>query len=296
MQRVSKREIEQALRALVPLSSSAQALIAIASDPNHKTIELIRVIERDAHLTIRLLEIANSSAFAPRSPVESVDRAVQILGERSVVSAALEVGAEWLHEPIRGYGPHARLFEDGLRTAVAAAQIARRLGDEEILPVAYTAGLLHDVGKTILSAFLEPRLQAMLEAIAADPSADWLSIERSVIGTTHCEVGAQVAHHFRLPAALASAIRHHHDPSGADPKHRRLVEIVHVGDVLQAMMGGSESIDTMAYRLDPAVLVSLGLDEEIFDEVLIECVVESGFLLAAVGLRQAAGESVSDVG
>ena len=71
MQRVSKREIEQALRALVPLSSAAQALIGIASDPNHKASELIRAIERDAHLTIRVIEIANSSAFAPSSPIET---------------------------------------------------------------------------------------------------------------------------------------------------------------------------------------------------------------------------------
>jgi putative nucleotidyltransferase with HDIG domain len=268
MQRVSKREIEQALRALVPLSSAAQALIGIASDPNHKASELIRAIERDAHLTIRVIEIANSSAFAPSSPIESVDRAVRMLGERAVVAAALEIGAEWLHAPMRGYGAQARLFEDGLKTAVA-----------------YTAGLLHDVGKVVLSAFLEPRLQAMLEAHAADPTGDWLAIERSVVGTTHCEVGAQVALQFKLPAALGAAIAHHHDPSAAEPKHRRLVEIIHVADVVQAMMGGSDSVDALAYRLDPAVLTALELDDETFGEILIESVVEAGVLLEAVGLR-----------
>jgi putative nucleotidyltransferase with HDIG domain len=285
MQRVSKREIEQALRALVPLSNSAQALIAIASDPKHEAADLIRVIERDAHLTIRVLEIANSSAFAPASPIESVDRAVRMLGERAVVAAALEIGAEWLHAPIRGYGAQARLFEDGLKTAVAAAQVARRVGEADLAPVAYTAGLLHDVGKAVLSAFLEPRMQTMLEALAADPTGDWLAVERSVVGTTHCEVGAQVALQFKLPAALGAAIAHHHDPSQADPKHRRLVEIVHVADVLQAMMGGSEAVDALAYRLDPAVLSALELDDETFGEVLIESVVEAGVLLEAVGLR-----------
>jgi putative nucleotidyltransferase with HDIG domain len=285
MQRVSKREIEQALRALVPLSSAAQALIGIASDPNHKASELIRAIERDAHLTIRVIEIANSSAFAPSSPIESVDRAVRMLGERAVVAAALEIGAEWLHAPMRGYGAQARLFEDGLKTAVAAAQVARRVREDDLAPVAYTAGLLHDVGKVVLSAFLEPRLQAMLEAHAADPTGDWLAIERSVVGTTHCEVGAQVALQFKLPAALGAAIAHHHDPSAAEPKHRRLVEIIHVADVVQAMLGGSDSVDALAYRLDPAVLTALELDDETFGEILIESVVEAGVLLEAVGLR-----------
>lgn len=291
MQRVSKREIEEALRALVPLSNSAQALIAIASDPKHDTADLIRLIERDAHLTIRVLEISNSAAFALRSPIESVERAVRMLGERAVIASALEIQAEWLHAPIRGYGANARLFEDGLKTAIAAAQIAKLVGDDDLAPVAYTAGLLHDVGKVVLSAFIEPRLQAMLEALAADPSRDWLAVERSLVGTTHCEVGAQVALQFKLPPALAAAIAHHHEPNEADPKHRRIVQIVHVANVLQAMMGGSEAVDALAYRLDPAVLSALGMDDEAFGVALMESMIEVGVMLQAVGRQAPAADA-----
>lgn len=296
MQRVSKREIEQALRALAPISSAAQALIRLASDPAHGTGDLIRVIERDAHLTIRVLELANSAAFAPPVPVESVVHAVRLLGERAVVAVGLEIGAEWLHEPIRGYGAGARLFEDGLRTAVAAAGIAQRAGETELAPAAYTAGLLHDVGKAVLSAFLEPRMHAMLEALASAPDPSWLAAERTVLGTTHCEVGAQVARQFDLPAGLAAAIAHHHAPGDAEPPHRRLVEIVHVADVMQAMMGGRDAVDAFADQLDPAVLPRLGLDADDFGAVLLEAVVEVGVLLEAVGRGRVPSDDASAEG
>lgn len=288
---VSKREIEKALRALVPLSGSAQELIRLASDPKHAAADLIRVIECDPHLTIRLLEIANSAAHAPLSPVESVERAVRMLGERAVIAAALEIGAEWLHAPIRGYGDRARLFEDGLKTAIAAAHVARRAGNDELVSVAYTAGLLHDVGKAILSSFLEPRLAQVLEVMASSSDPSWLAAERAILGTTHCEVGAEVARQFKLPAALAAAITHHHVPAGADARQKRLVEIVHVADVVQAMMGGSDALDSLAYRLDSAVLSRLGLDEEDFGCVLIESIVDSKALLEAVGPRSSVGDA-----
>lgn len=288
MQRVSKREIEQALRSLVPLSSSAQALIRLASDPKHEPGDVIRVIERDAHLTIRVLEISNSAAFAPLSPVESVDRAVRMLGERAVVAAALEIGAQWIAEPLTGYGAEARLFADGLRTAIAAAQIARRIGEADLAPVAYTAGLLHDVGKVVLSAFLAPRLQAVFDDLSADENRDWLTVEKSIVGVTHCEVGAQVAVQFDLPIALREAIEHHHQPREAEASHRRLVEIVHVADAVRAMIGGSGSVDSLAYRLDPDVVAELGLDDALLSEVLIETAIESRALLEAVGGRSGA--------
>lgn len=282
-----KEEIGRALRALRPLSDSARALIALAADPDHGLSEVVQIIERDARLTIRVLEIANSAAIAPSTPVETVERAVQLMGERAMVAAAMDVGAPWIHAPLAGYGAGVRLFEDGLRTAIASSLLAKRTRQAELASIAYTAGLLHDVGKTILSEMLEPRLTALIEELATHSTGDWLAAERTLVGVDHCEVGAMVADRFKLPATLRAAIEHHHAPRSAPAEHRAIVELVHVADAICAMMGGSGALDALAYRIDPEVLVRLELDAATFGEVMIESHLESQVQLEAVARRGA---------
>ncbi|MCP5057376.1 MAG: HDOD domain-containing protein [bacterium] len=99
----------------------------LTSDPNHAAEDIVRVVDQDASLTIRLLRIANSPVIAPVAPIESVAHAVSLLGDRTVVSAALSIGANWMQAPLSGYGPDAKLFEIGLKTAVAARLVATAL-------------------------------------------------------------------------------------------------------------------------------------------------------------------------
>lgn len=282
-----QEELGRALRSMRPLSDSARALIQLAADPDHGLPDVVRIIERDGPLTIRILEIANSAAIAPSSPVESVERAVQLMGERAMVAAALDVGAQWIHAPLEGYGAGVRLFEDGLRTAIASALIARRTRRSELASVAYTAGLLHDVGKTVLSELLEPRLSSLIEELANAAGGDWLAVERTLIGVDHCEVGGMVAERFKLPATLRAAIEHHHAPRLAPAEHRDLVEIVHVADAVCAMLGGSGAHDALAYRIDPEVLDHLALDAAAFAEIMIESHAEATIQLEAVARPRA---------
>ena len=155
MPAISKRKIERAVRELTPLSEAAQALVALRNDPNHSRADIVSVVERDAALTIRLLRIANSPVIAPVSPIESLHQAVSLMGEDVVVTAALSIGANWMRESLSGYGPDAKIFENGLTTAIAAALIAKRGGKSELASLAYTGGLLHDIGKAVVSEFLE---------------------------------------------------------------------------------------------------------------------------------------------
>lgn len=282
MQGISKKKIERAVRELSPLSESARALIDLMNDPDHAVADVIEVVERDASLTIRILRIANSSVLSPPSPIESLQHAISLLGESVVVSAALAIGATWMNQPLSGYGADARLFEVGLKTAITARQVACRVGCRELAPVAYTAGLLHDVGKAVLAEFLEPGVSEVTQAVTSGRVEDWLAGERAELGIDHCQVGAQVADHFGLGPALRAAIEHHHVPSGADPTHRSLVEIVHVADVIRAMTGGDGSVDALSYRLDSAVLERFGMEPSDLSEIICETLTESGSLSSAI--------------
>jgi len=282
MQEVSKKKIERAIRELSPFSDAAQALISLSNDSGHTGSDVVQIVERDAALTIRVLRIANSPVIAPISPVESLDHAVTLMGEDVVVTAALAVGANWMHQSLSGYGQDAKIFESGLKTAISASLLAKRLGRESLASLAYTGGLLHDIGKVVLSEFLDPASAVVLAEVASGEAEDWLSAERSQLGYDHCEVGAMVASHFGLGPALFAVIEHHHSPANAPPEHRRLVEIVHVADGVRGMVGGDPSIDSLANPLDSSVLESLGFGPTDLPEIICDTLAASEKLLEAV--------------
>ena len=284
MHGISKKKIERAVRELSPLSESARALIGLVNDPDHAAADVIEVVERDASLTIRVLRIANSSLLSPPSPIESLQHAISLLGESVIVSAAMAIGANWMQHPLPGYGSDTRLFDLGLKTAVAARQVALRVGHRELASIAYTAGLLHDIGKVVLAEFLEPDVPEVIEAVASGRVEDWLAGERAELGIDHCQVGAQVADHFGLGPALRAVIEHHHVPSGADAAHRPLVEIVHVADVIVAMTGGDGSVDALSYRLDTALLECFGMRSSDLSEIICETLDEAGSLLSVISV------------
>ncbi len=282
MSGVSKRKIERAVRKLMPLSDVAQKLLRAANDPECDGASIVRIIEADAALTVRVLQMANSPVVAPVSPIESVQHAVASLGENAIVATALSIGAAWLREPLDGYGPEARIYENGVKTAVAAGLIAKKAGRHELASCAYTGGLLHDIGKTVLSDFLVPSVSAVIADVTSGRASDWLAAERAELGFDHCEVGAMVADHFELGPALRAVIAHHHDPSGADPEHRLLVEFVHAADGVRAMIGGDGSADTLSYPVDTLVLDNLGIGIAELSEIMCETLAESRPMLDAV--------------
>ncbi|MEZ4331079.1 MAG: HDOD domain-containing protein [Myxococcota bacterium] len=283
MARVSETEIERAVSALRPFSGVARDLLRVTADPSHAVADVVAVIERDPGLTIRLLEIANSPVFAPASPIESVDRAVGFMGERGVVAAALERAADWLHAPLEGYGARSALFEEGLRTATASSQLARSTGFGDLASTAFTAGLLHDVGRIVGSTLLAPLGAEARAAWLAEPEIDGLAVETRLIGLDHCALGARVAIRFELPESLRAAIEFHHAPSGASAEHRPLVAIVHLADAIRAMIGGDDAVDALAHRFERGVVEWLGLEEESLERVMFESWLEAEKLMRAVG-------------
>jgi len=279
---ISEERIDRAVRELAPLSVSALTLVRLTGDPSHAAEDIVRVVDQDASLTIRLLRIANSPVIAPAAPIESVEHAVSLLGERTVVSAALSIGANWMQAPLAGYGPDAKIFDIGLKTAVAARLVATHVGSEELVAVAYMGGLLHDIGSAVLAELFEPSVLAASEGLGSGTAAARLAAEKENLGVTHCELGVRVVDQFGLGPALRAVIEHHHVPSGAAPDLRRLVEIVHVADGMCARLGGEGGPGSLAYPADPAVFEKVGIRESDLSGLISDTLEESSALLELV--------------
>lgn len=258
---LTKRELETRVARIHPMSETAQSILRVLEDPKRSVSQLIRIVECDAPLTLRVLRLANSAAFALASEVESVAHAISYLGERAVVAAALSQGASEIFEtPLDGYASEGTgLWSSSLRTAVASRLVAQQ-ADIGVSPtLAYTGGLLRDIGKLVVSKELEGSTAEAVAQVDAGEARDFCAAERDLVGFDHTEVGSMIAGRFRLSPALAEVIRHHHAPSEASAEHAGLVCAVHVGDALSMMLGGEPSADNMAYRLESQAIDRLKL-------------------------------------
>jgi HD-like signal output (HDOD) protein len=156
-----------------------------------------------------------------------------------------------------------------LRTAVAAREIARHSNTDLSKDLAFTAGILHAIGKAVLSDFLHESAPDLLANIDSHDIRDYLEGERKILGMDHAEAGFELAKAWELPESLQMAIRHHHTPQQAPEQYRPLVYAVHLGCII-AMMSGSQSSDALQYHLDKDYSDYFNITNEHIAMILLE--------------------------
>lgn len=234
------------------LSQTAMQLLEVLGREDHSAKDLTRIVQSDPGLTANILKLVNSAAFGLRQRVSSLEHAVSYLGERTVTSAALNMYASVVYEhTMEGYGGSSgQLWDHSIRTAMAAKELAAMTGGRVNANVAYTCGLLHDIGKAVISEFLADSVPGILAAIDSGETADYLEAERQELGTDHAEIGAALAEHWNLPPEICESIRFHHRPSDSGPEWIALVYVVHLADIVSMLGGTGTGADTLMYSLD----------------------------------------------
>jgi len=144
-----KEEILNRVKEIPPLSTSASQLMMLMGKPDRDLQETVKIVECDLGLTAKVLRVVNSSAFALMQPTTSIARAVSYLGEKMVLGIALDAcTGSILRRPMKGYeGRSDALWEHNLMTAIAARRVAGFAKEEISSDIAFTAGILHDIGK-----------------------------------------------------------------------------------------------------------------------------------------------------
>jgi len=268
---VVSKSIIESVRALRPLSPSAAQLLQVMNNPNHSLREVVQIAQRDAVITAHILRVANSAAFARRSEVSTVEKALPVLGERTVVGIALGIcTAHLFNAPLEGYaGEKGELWRHCLRCAIAAREISPFAAAPVAPELAFTGGILHDLGKAVISSYLANERDKIVEGYDGGQFSDYLSAEQAALGTNHAEIGGALGVHWNLPAALVQVMLHHHHPHNAGEQARALVYIVHLGDFI-AMMGGSGTgTDTMSYAIDQSYSAYVKISKRELERVMI---------------------------
>jgi len=254
VKQISQEELQKIVQSIPMLSPSASQLLQLTSQADHDLIDVINLVKNDANLTARVLKIVNSAAFALVNTVTSIDRAISYLGERIVVGIAIgDCAGQLFDKELSGYeSAGGDLWKHDLRTAIASREVITQSGAEISSELAFTAGLLHDIGKSLISDYLQGSVVDAVEMISEEKGLDYLAAEEKLVGFDHTQAGYELAKAWQLPAELAEAIHYHHEPAKASEEFKPLVYAVHLGDNIAMMGGFGTGSDSMRYKLDQA--------------------------------------------
>jgi putative nucleotidyltransferase with HDIG domain len=287
-------DLEAACRKVKPLSPSLVNLLQITAKNDHGLGDVLGIIQLDSVLTAAILRAANSAAFRKAEEVDSLNLAVSLLGERFVVGVAMDLCSDgFFEQPLAGYESAAGdLWRHSIKTAIAArlfSRYARRPVDSN---QAFTAGILHDIGKVVLSTFMEGSAAEMALSVAEGrDSLSYLEAEKNKLGSNHCEAGLVLADHWRLPECYRAAIAWHHEPDKAPPEMIPFVYTIHLGDAMAMMTGAATGSDSMLYPLNPNYLNHFKLTPETTQLVLLELEREYDALCTSMERKTAGKEN-----
>lgn len=208
---------------LPELPQVASKILQLINDPETSAQDLAQIISTDQALTARVLRLCNSAYYGFSRKVTTVSEGVTILGFSAIKSLVLIATAYGtVSQSLIGYGlKPGELWSHSLATGEYARTIARQL-DYESPEVAFTAGLLHDIGKIVLNAHALPEIYRA-NNLCMGQQIPVHEAEVQVLGFSHAEVGAKLAEKWNLPAILCEAIAGHHDAPAESVPHLAVI-------------------------------------------------------------------------
>jgi len=202
--------------------------------PDASTASIGTIVSQDPAMTAKVLQIANSSFFGLQRRVSSPAEATAYLGVERIrdLVLGLSIFSQFLPaEAVRR--PAEQLWTHSVETGLRAREIAREeQAPQELGDAAFTAGILHDLGKLILMVRL-PESWEEVERRTGGRAHDGWRTEQEVLGCTHEEIGGALLGLWGLPETIVEAVRYHHRPGSASPAAGLTPLLaVHVADAL----------------------------------------------------------------
>ncbi len=252
---------------LASLPAVVMRAMDLLNDPDSSASDIGQVISEDPALSIKLLKIVNSAFYSFPSRIDTISRAITIVGTLEITdlilgSTAVDVFSGLPNELI----DMNHFWEHSLYTGVVARVLARhhRAPNTERF---FVSGLLHDIGSLVLyHQRPEQSRQALEKAREGMPLH---LAEEELLGFSHCEVGAELMQAWNLPGAFAAAARYHHGPQKAS-QYPLEAALIHLADVIAAGAHTTGSGTEQVPPLEPSAWETTGLSVDITESVILE--------------------------
>ena len=201
---------------LVSLPEVSLRVNELANDPNSTADDMAKVISQDPALVARMLKIANSVFYGLSTEVETITRAVAVLGTNKIRDLVLSTAASDTFDGIPNDLITMQDFWHHSLYCGLLAQILAKKSKKVHAESIFIAGLLHDIGQLLMFNQLpEKSHEAILLLMEGPEELETYEAERHVFGFDHMQVGAELAKHWNLAPVLQECVEFHHEPQMA---------------------------------------------------------------------------------
>lgn len=252
------REVVGRIDRLPSVPSLHGELQAALAQPHVESDEVTRIVESDPAMAAKVIQLASSTCFGPPRPVRSIRQAVNELGVGLLASRAVASCAFVRLPEDTDREPEFSLERVQTHSLLSARLAARFAGPGEPGDLAYTAALLHDVGRIVIAVAMRPHHRRIVQTIR-DGRTSRQSAELSVLGVTHAEIGAYLLGVWGLPLAIVDAVARHHAPERAATG--TVLHAVRAGEVLAEALDRCTDLAT-ADEVARRALARVGLAQD----------------------------------
>lgn len=264
-------EMVNSVGELVTLPDIFLRINHLVESPDSTIADIAQAVSQDPAFTVRLLRVANSPLYGLTSSIDTVSKAVSIIGTGRIRNLALSTAvADSFSGLSNSLVSMENFWRHSLYCGLAAKKLAKLAGRCDAEAV-FTAGLLHDIGELVI--FNRRPEQAKEALMRVLDSADELALyeaERQVMGFDHAQVGGELARQWNLPPLLAECIAYHHDIHEAKiyPRENALI---HIANIL-AQMAEVQTVEVADVApINAEAWEIIGLNEAaVIEEVLQE--------------------------
>lgn len=240
----------------------------VLDNPDSSIVDMVAVIRQDPAMTARLLRMVNSAFFGQASNIDTVDRAVNLLGTQQIHDLALSTTVtEVFGNSSNRVISMEKYWHASVRCGVTSRLIAYQCNilDSERL---FVAGLLQDIGHLVMYTILpDEMIDILQEAEIKDKTL--VSLEREKLGFDYAEVGAEMMHSWNFPDSLIEITSCHLEPNKAD-LFQLETAIVNIARHLEPVMAQSQTLEQAMKKIHPDALRLTSLDQGALDQICSE--------------------------
>ena len=246
---------------IATLPETTAKIIAMVENPSSTAATLHKVISHDPALVARILKVVNSAFYGLPGQVNSIERAIVLLGLNAVknIAVAASIGQLFRGAKLCEAYTAKDLWTHCVGVAVAGRELCKRsglkTGDE-----AFLAGMIHDVGLLVTLQLFPEQLRTVCEESMRGGS--FVEHEQRILKLTHQKLGAGLAQLWRFPKTCQLVTEFHHDPSRVTMDDRAIVTVVCLADTICAKASIGFPLTASSQSLEAISLEGSGIKPE----------------------------------